>query len=60
MWNVYVVDECGVFKANSQPLNIIEAESLAGKLTDLVVFLFPASRDLAACFCRIRVDVDTD
>lgn len=58
MWDVYVVDEVGVFKANSQPLNIIEAELLAKHLKDLVIFLFPTSRDLPVGFSRLRSDID--
>lgn len=57
MWNVYVVDESGPFQANSQPLDIIEAELLAEKLSDLVVFLFPAGRDLPAGFLFVSVQV---
>jgi hypothetical protein len=52
MWNVYVVDSSGAFLANSQPLNIMEAEKMHDLLAEegLTVFLFSAGVGLPESF----------
>lgn len=55
MWDVYVVDASGVFQANSQPLNIMEAERLHELLAirGLTAFLFRAGVGLPVSFVGI-------
>jgi hypothetical protein len=56
MWDVYIVDEEGVFKANSVPLTTVEAEHFGSLLdADLTFFLFPAGRSLVG-FERFLLD----
>lgn len=52
MWDVYVVDAVGIYRGNSQPLNIIEAEHLHKLLEagGLVAFLFRAGTALPEGF----------
>jgi hypothetical protein len=47
LWNVFVIDESGVFQANPEPLNIQAAEYLAGLVSPyLTIFLYPADLEL--------------
>lgn len=56
MWNVYVVDENGVFKANSIELGLCEAEYFASLLDpSLSFFLLPIGGGFIG-LCRIRLD----
>ena len=57
MWNVYIVDSCGVFLANDEPMDIVDAEQFCGFLDDgLVFFLLPASIGFPICFSSLRLD----
>lgn len=43
MWDIYIYDENGVFKANCEPLSILQAEEFTALLDDdLVFFLLPS------------------
>lgn len=56
MWDIYVADEVGVFKANSLSLDIIAAEYFMAQLDrDLVAFLLPAGGSLVG-FGGLTVD----
>lgn len=56
MWNVYVVDELGVFQANSIELGLCEAEYFCSLLDpSLTFFLLPVGSGFIG-LCRITGD----
>jgi hypothetical protein len=55
MWDVFIVDEVGMFKANETPMDWMALEFFVGLLDpSLVFFLLPAGGDLVGFLGLLR------